>query len=52
MSLAYLFFALLDSDFFTDEWHVAPAVTSNSQILCARVHTVSHVKMPSEWNEM
>lgn len=45
------FFALLDFDFFTDEWHMAPVVTSNSQILCARVHMISHVKMPPEWKE-
>lgn len=51
MSQAYLFFALLDSDFFTDEWHMAPAVRSNSQTLCARVHMISHVKIPSEWKE-
>ena len=51
MSQAYLFFALLDSDVFTDEWHTAPAVRSNSQTLCARVHMISHGKIPSEWKE-
>ena len=43
------FFALLDSDFFTDEWHRTPVVRSNSQTPCARVHMRSQVKIPSEW---
>ena len=43
------FFALLDSDFFTNEWHRDPVVRSNWQTSCARVHMRSHVKIPSEW---
>lgn len=42
------FFALLDTDFFTDEWQGTPVVRSNSQTPRARVHMRSHVKIPSE----